>query len=508
MKKTVEVTEFILRDAHQSLLATRLALKDIIPACADLGRAGYWSVECWGGATFDSCIRFLNEDPWERLRTLRKLLPNTRLQMLLRGQSLLGYQHYPDDVVEHFVQEAAGNGIDVFRTFDALNDIRNLHTSVAAVKRAGKHAQGTIAYTVSPVHSVSGFVDFARQLKQIGCDSICIMDVAGLLKPQAAYDLVKGIKRHCGPEMRVHLHANPATGVALVAYMKALEAGADAVDIAVSSLLMGAGHNPTESFIEMLEGSGVETHLDLEHIRHVTRYFATLRPKYQESFAEYVGADAEIVQGQIPPSMMATIESQLSGQAAAHRYQEVLAEIPRVRADCGFPPLFTPISQILGTQAVFNVLSGRYKMITGEFADLVLGYYGAIPGERNPEVVTLVEQHAKKIAITSRPADLLKPAWHDLCAAATVLLRLVKDDEDVLTYAMFPQAASKFFGTRGSGPRELSEQPVRTASFSGEEPAGQKSPVADARGPVTYVITLNGKEHRVTVSAGGTAERK
>src|SRR3954451_8222787 len=411
MPKTIDVTELVLRDAHQSLMATRMAMEDMAPACADIDQAGYWSVECWGGATFDSCIRFLNEDPWERLRQFRKLLPNTRLQMLLRGQNLLGYRHYEDGVVERFVASAAENGMDVFRVFDALNDIRNLQTSIKAVKKSGKHAQGTICYTVSPVHTIEAFVEMAEQLVEMGCDSICIKDMAGLLQPQPAFDLVKGIKAKCGDSTLVHVHAHATTGVTLVSLMKAVEAGCDIVDTAISSLSLGPGHNPTESFIEMLEGTPFETRLDKARILKVNDYFAKIRPKYAEFASNILGVDTEIFKSQIPGGMISNMESQLKGQGAGDRLQQVLEEVPKVRKVSGYPPLVTPSSQIVGTQAVFNVLMGDYKVLTGEFADLMLGYYGETLGPRDPAVVEAAAKHARKAPITDRPADHLKPEW-------------------------------------------------------------------------------------------------
>jgi len=335
MPKTIEVTDLILRDAHQSLMATRMAMEDMVPACEDLDNAGYWSLECWGGATFDSCIRFLNEDPWERLRTFRKLLPNTRLQMLLRGQNLLGYRHYEDGVVERFVEKVAENGMDVFRVFDALNDIRNLQTSIRAVKKVGKHAQGTICYTVSPLHTIQSFVELARQLKKMGCDSLCIKDMAGLLKPKPAYDLVSGIKRACGDDLPVHLHVHATTGVTLVSLMKAVEAGCDIVDTAISSMSLGPGHNPTESFIEMLEGTEFTTRLDLERILRVKEHFNKIRPRYTEFLSNITGVETEIFESQIPGGMISNMESQLKGQGAADKLKQVLAEVPKVRRISG-----------------------------------------------------------------------------------------------------------------------------------------------------------------------------
>src|SRR3954471_10374112 len=421
MPRIIEVTDLILRDAHQSLMATRMAMEDMVPACEDLDNAGFWSLECWGGATFDSCIRFLNEDPWERLHQFRKLLPKTKLQMLLRGQNLLGYRHYEDSVVERFVDKAATNGMDVFRIFDALNDIRNLETSVKAVRKTGKHAQGAISYTLSPLHTTQTFIEMAEQLKAMGCDSICIKDMAGLLKPQPAYDLVKGIKQRCGSDTLVHVHCHATTGVTLVSLMKAVEAGCDIVDTAVSSLSPGPGHNPTESFVETLEGTGFTTRLDLPRIFKVKQHFAKIRPRYREFLSDITGVDTEIFKSQIPGGMISNMESQLKGQGAGDRVEEVLAEVPNVRKASGFPPLVTPSSQIVGTQAVFNVIMGKYKVMTGEFADLMLGYYGSTLGPKEPEVLAKAEQHAKKKAITCRPAELLQPEWEKLRTDALAL---------------------------------------------------------------------------------------
>src|ERR687887_1519045 len=349
MSRTVEVTELVLRDGHQSLLATRMATEDMVGACADIDQAGYWSAECWGGATFDSCIRFLNEDPWERLRTFRKLMPNTRLQMLLRGQNLLGYRHYQDTVVERFVDRSAENGMDVFRVFDALNDIRNLRQALQAVRRTGKHAQGTICYTISPLHTVAQFVEMARRLRDLGCQSICIKDMAALLKPQPAFDLVKGIKEKCGQDTLVHVHVHSTTGVTLVSLMKAIEAGADIVDTSISSLSLGPGHNPTEALVEMLEGTGYATRLKMDRLLRIKEHFAKVRPCYAEFESKFIGVETEIFDSQIPGGMISNMESQLKQQSAAHRVKEVLAEVPNVRKDAGYPPLVTPSSQIVGT---------------------------------------------------------------------------------------------------------------------------------------------------------------
>ena len=508
MGRVIEVTDVILRDAHQSLLATRMAMEDMVPACEDLDNAGYWSLECWGGATFDSCIRFLNEDPWERLRPFRQLLPKTRLQMLLRGQNLLGYRHYEDGVVERFVDKAAENGMDVFRVFDALNDLRNLKTAIAAVRKTGKHAQGTICYTVSPVHTIDAFVDMARHLKDMGADSICIKDMAALLKPQPAYDLVKGIKDQCGQDTLIHLHVHSTTGVTLVSLMKAIEAGCDIVDTSISSLSLGSGHNPTEAVVEMLEGTGFTTKLDKGRLLKAKTYFTKIRPRYREFMSEFTGVDTEIFKSQIPGGMISNMETQLKGQGAGDRLEEVLLEVPLVRRDSGYPPLVTPSSQIVGTQAVFNVLMGKYKAMTAEFADLMLGYYGSTLGEKDPEVLAKAAQQAKKPVITGRPADLLKPEWDHLRADALSLENCNGSDEDVLTFAMFPQVAPNFFKSRPQGPKNLGKDPAK------KEPAVPISTTSDGKvdtdgkaavslkAPVTYVVSLYGREHKVTVAPG------
>ncbi|MGE4527301.1 MAG: methylmalonyl-CoA carboxytransferase subunit 5S [Rhodospirillaceae bacterium] len=464
MGRVVEITDVILRDAHQSLLATRMAMEDMVPACEDLDNAGYWSLECWGGATFDSCIRFLNEDPWERLRAFKKLMPKTPLQMLLRGQNLLGYRHYEDGVVERFVEKAAKNGMDVFRVFDALNDLRNLKTAIAAVKKTGKHAQGTICYTVSPVHTVPAFVEMAQKLKEMGADSICIKDMAALLKPQPAYDLVKGIKEACGADTTVHLHVHSTTGVTMVSLMKAIEAGCDIIDTSISSLALGSGHNPTEAVVEMLEGTGFETRLDKARLLKVKKHFAKIRPRYKAFLSDYTGVDTEIFDSQIPGGMISNMTNQLREMEATDRVAEVLAEVPRVRADCGFPPLVTPSSQIVGTQAVFNVLMDeRYATQTSEFSDLMLGYYGSTLGEKNPEVLAQAEMLAGKPIITGRPADLLQPEWDQLKAEAAAIGGFNGSDEDVLTYAMFPKVAAAFFKSRPEGPKNLGKDPAKAA---------------------------------------------
>ena len=445
--RKIGVTEVALRDAHQSLFATRMALEDMVAACDDIDKAGFWSVECWGGATFDACIRFLNEDPWKRLRTFRELMPNSRLQMLLRGQNLLGYRHYEDMVVDKFVEKSKENGMDVFRVFDALNDPRNLERAMTAVKKVGGHAQGTICYTVSPLHDVDGYIKLAGQLLDMGADSIALKDMAALLKPQPAYDIIRGVKDTYGDDVQINVHCHSTTGVTLVTLMKAIEAGADVVDTAISSLSLGPGHNPTESLVEMLEGTGYTADLDMDRLIKIRDHFKTIRPKYRE-FESKTLVDTNIFLSQIPGGMLSNMESQLQAQGAGDRIDEVMEEVPRVRAAAGYPPLVTPSSQIVGTQAVFNVLMGPYKVMTAEFADLMLGYYGECIGERDPELIKQAEQQTKKQQITVRPADLLEPEWDTLVSDAEKLEGFDGTDEDVLTNALFPNVAPGFFKTR------------------------------------------------------------
>lgn len=494
-RREVGVTELALRDAHQSLMATRMALEDMVDACADIDAAGYWSVECWGGATFDACIRFLNEDPWERLRTFRQLLPNSRLQMLLRGQNLLGYRHYEDGVVDRFVEKAAVNGMDVFRVFDALNDVRNVRHAIEAVRRVDKHAQGTICYTESPLHTVEGYVRMARDLMDLGCDSLCIKDMAALLKPQPAYDIVKAIKDDLGTDVRVHVHCHATTGVTLVSLMKAIEAGADVVDTAISSMSLGPGHNPTESLVAMLDGTPYTTDLDGDRLLRIKEHFATVRPRYTQFMSTITGVETEIFDSQIPGGMISNMESQLRQQGAGDRLKEVLAEVPRVRAVAGYPPLVTPSSQIVGTQAVFNVLMGPYKVLTAEFADLMLGYYGETLGERDAGVVEIARAQTRKEPIECRPADLLQPEWDRLSQEGRALEGSDGTDEDVLTYAMFPQVAPVFFAKRPEGPHNVGLDPAQVAAAE----QSQSPTAGPVSGPIRYSVTLGGAQRTVTV---------
>src|SRR5690606_19911339 len=426
------VTDVILRDAHQSLIATRMRTEDMLPICDKLDKVGYWSLEVWGGATFDACVRFLKEDPWERLRQLRKALPNTRLQMLLRGQNLLGYRHYADDVVAAFVAKSAENGIDVFRVFDALNDLRNLETAIAAVKKAGKHAQGTICYTTSPVHTEALFVQQAKDLLAMGADSIAIKDMAGLLTPYATYDLVKAIKGAVDLPLTIHSHAT--SGLAALCQMKAIEAGAEHIDTAISAFAFGTSHPATESQVAALRGTQWDTGLDLRLLSEIADYFREVRKKYHQFESEFTREDVSVQINQVPGGMMSNLANQLKEQNALDRIQDVFAEIPRVREDLGFPPLVTPTSQIVGTQAVYNVLAGeRYKTITNEVKRYLQGGYGAAPAPVNAELQK--KAIGSETVIEGRPADLLAPELEKLRADIGTL---AQSEEDVLTYAMFP----------------------------------------------------------------------
>ncbi|MDR0284139.1 MAG: methylmalonyl-CoA carboxytransferase subunit 5S [Propionibacteriaceae bacterium] len=493
--RKIGVTELVLRDGHQSLLATRMATEDMVGACEDIDKAGYWSVECWGGATYDSCIRFLNEDPWVRLRTFRELMPNSRLQMLLRGQNLLGYRHYEDLVVERFVEKSAENGMDVFRVFDAVNDPRNMAKAMQAVVKTGKHAQGTICYTISPVHTVEGYVKLAGQLLDMGAQSLALKDMAALLKPQPAYDIIRGIKETYGEDTQINLHCHSTSGVTLVTLQKAMEAGVDVVDTSISSLSLGPGHNPTESFVEMLEGTEFTCDLDMPRLLKIRDHFAKIRPKYA-AFESATLVDTEIFRTQIPGGMLSNMESQLKAQGAGDKVKEVMDQVPIVKADAGHPPLVTPTSQIVGTQAVFNVLFGPYKKLTGEFADLMLGYYGHTLGEVNPEVQAIAEAQTGKAPITGRPADLLKPEWDELVTQTKALEGNDGTDEDVLTYAMFPAVAPEFFKHRAEGPHTVAKS---DAELAAEKEAANSGKAQAAVGTITYNVSLGGRTHQVRV---------
>jgi len=441
----LQITDTVLRDAHQSLLATRMRTKDMLPIAEKLDRIGYWSLEVWGGATFDTCLRFLKEDPWERLRTLRKAIPNTRLQMLLRGQNILGYRHYADDVLEKFVERAAANGIDVFRIFDALNDPRNMRTAMDAVKKAGKIAEATVSYTISPVHDNAYFVRMAKELVGMGADTICIKDMAGLLAPYDAFDLIKAIKSEV--DIPIHLHAHCTSGMAPMTYLKAAEAGVDIVDCAISSLSSGTSQPPTESLVASLKGTEYDTGLDIEAMAEIAAYVKEMRKKYAAYESGFTGVDTNVLIYQVPGGMMSNLESQLRDQGAIDKLKEVLEEIPRVRKDFGYPPLVTPSSQIVGTQATLNVITGqRYMMIPTESKNVLKGMYGRSVAPFSAEVQKKALK--KEEPVTCRPADLLPPEMDKLTAE---LGDKAKSVEDVLSYALFPAVALQFFAEREAG---------------------------------------------------------
>lgn len=482
------ITETILRDAHQCLIATRMRTEDMLPACERLDRVGFWSLEVWGGATFDACLRFLKEDPWDRLRQLRAALPNTRLQMLLRGQNLVGYRHYSDDVVRAFVAKAAANGIDVFRVFDALNDTRNLKVAIDAVKAAGRHAQGCISYTVSPVHTIAAFTEQAQAMEAMGCDSIAIKDMAGLLTPTAAAELTASLHATLGVPIHVHSHAT--SGLSEMCHLKALEQGARGIDTAISAFAGGASHAPTESMVAALAGTDHDTGLDLELLQEIGFYFNAIRKKYHQFESEFTGLDTRVQTYQVPGGMISNMINQLRDQGALDKLPEVLAEIPRVREELGYPPLVTPTSQIVGTQATLNVIVGeRYKTITNEVKAYLQGRYGRAPGEVDPLIQQKAIGHAD--IITARPADLLPDEMANLTAA---IGELAHSEEDVLSYAMFPEIGRDFLAQRQAGtltPEALEPAPVQTETPAEERP------------PEEFKVTLHGETYHVHITGAG-----
>ncbi|MBL4304919.1 sodium-extruding oxaloacetate decarboxylase subunit alpha [Vibrio fluvialis] len=500
MSKPLAITDVVLRDAHQSLFATRLRLEDMLPIAAELDKVGYWSLETWGGATFDACIRYLGEDPWERLRALKQAMPNTPMQMLLRGQNLLGYRHYADDVVAKFVERAHTNGMDVFRIFDAMNDVRNFEKAVKATIEVGAHAQGTLSYTTSPVHNTDTWVDLAKRLEDLGCHSLCIKDMSGLLKPYEAEELIRRIKASCSVPLALHCHAT--TGLSTATAIKAVEAGIDILDTAISSMSQTYGHTPTETVVAMLQGTERDTNLKLEQLDPIAAYFRDVRKKYAKFEGQLKGVDSRILIAQVPGGMLTNMESQLKEQGAADRMDEVLQEIPRVREDLGFIPLVTPTSQIVGTQAVINVLTGeRYKSITKETAGVLKGEYGAAPAPVNAALQAKVLDGAE--AITCRPADLLHAEMDHL---TTDLLAKAKADgislaedvvDDVLTYALFPQVGLKFLKNR--------HNPDAFEPAPGCEPAPAAAPVvsASSRGVEAYSVRVDGQVYNVEVGPQG-----
>ena len=501
MANKLGITELVLRDAHQSLLATRMRIDDMLPIAEKLDNMGFWSLETWGGATFDACIRYLGEDPWQRLRTLKRAIPNTRHQMLFRAQNILGYRHYADDVVTRFVERCAVNGMDVFRIFDAMNDLRNFEVAVRAVCNVDRHAQGAMSYTVSPVHTTDMWVDMGKRLEDMGCHSICIKDMAGLLKPYVAEELVSRLKESC--EIPVALHCHATTGLSTATLVKAAEAGVDMVDTSISSMSQTYGHSPTESLSAIFEGTDRDTNLKLTELEEIAAYFRGVRKKYAKFEGALRGIDSRILVAQVPGGMLTNMESQLKEQGAGDRIDEVLDEIPRVREDLGFIPLVTPTSQIVGTQAVINVLMGeRYKTITKETAGVLKGEYGATLAPVNKELQARVLNGGEPI--TCRPADLLEPEVDKLTAelkdkARDQGITLAKDViDDVLIYALFPQIGLKFLKNRGN-PAAFEPAP---GSEPKPAPAAQPASAA-AGGPETYTVKVNGQSYTVEVAPSG-----
>lgn len=486
----VLLTELVLRDGHQSLIATRMRTEDMLPICQKLDNVGFWSLEAWGGATYDACVRFLREDPWERLRKLRHALPNSRLQMLLRGQNLLGYRHYSDDVARLFVQKAADNGVDVFRIFDAMNDLRNTRTTIDAVKKAGKHAEGAISYTTSPVHNIPYFAGLAKEFEAMGCDTLAIKDASGLLSPYHAADLVRALKD--AVSIPVHVHSHASSGLASMSLLKAVESGATLLDTCISAFSEGSSHPTTESVVAALQGTPHDTGLNLGLLQDIAAYFREVRKKYWQFESKFTGVDSRMLASQVPGGMVSNLSNQLKEQGALHRFDEVLAEIPRVRQDLGYPPLVTPTSQIVGTQAVLNVLTGaRYKSVATEVKHYLHGRYGKTPGEVNSEVRNLVIGNAEIVAC--RPADLLEDELDKLRGEIETLTR---SDEDVLTYAMFPDIGRVFLQERLAG--ALHPEPLL--------PPEAKTAAAGPRfAPNEFNVTLHGETYHIHLTGTGHA---
>lgn len=503
MTKKIKMTELVLRDAHQSLFATRLRLDDMLPIAHELDDIGYWSLEAWGGATFDSCIRFLGEDPWVRLRELKKACPKTPLQMLLRGQNLLGYRHYADDVVERFVERCVANGMDVFRVFDALNDPRNMKAALQAVRKFGGHAQGTLSYTTSPVHTMQTWLDTTEQLLEIGIDSLVIKDMSGILNPMAAADLIREIKKRFDVEL--HLHCHSTTGMAEMALLKAVEAGVDGIDTAISSMSGTYGHPATESMVATLQGTEYDTGLDIPRLEKIAAYFRNVRKKYAKFEGQLRGVDSRILVAQVPGGMLTNLENQLKQQNASDKLDLVLEEIPRVRKDLGYIPLVTPTSQIVGTQSVINVLTGeRYKTIAKETAGILKGEYGKTPAPVDSALQARVLEGAEPV--TDRPADHIAPEMTKIEAevAEQAKARGVKlaDNavDDALIVALFPQIAWKFLENRNN-PAAFEPAPTGNESAVENKPVSKAAPTAS--GSAVYTVELEGKAFVVKVSEGG-----
>ncbi|MFZ7159425.1 sodium-extruding oxaloacetate decarboxylase subunit alpha [Avibacterium gallinarum] len=512
-KKKIAVTDVVLRDAHQSLFATRLRLDDMLPIAAELDEIGYWSLEAWGGATFDACIRFLGEDPWVRLRELKKAMPKTPLQMLLRGQNLLGYRHYADDVVDRFVERAVHNGMSVFRVFDAMNDPRNMQQALKAVRKNGGHAQGTLSYTTSPVHTLQTWLDTTEQLLEIGIDSLVIKDMSGILTPNEAYHLVSEIKKRF--DVQLHLHCHATTGMAEMALLKAIEAGVDGVDTAISSMSGTYGHPATEALVATLKGTPYDTGLDIQKLEKIAAYFRNVRKKYHKFEGQLKGVDSRILVAQVPGGMLTNLESQLKQQNASDKLDLVLQEIPKVREDLGYIPLVTPTSQIVGTQAVINVLMGeRYKTIAKETAGILKGEYGRTPAPVNAELQARVLEGAEPI--TSRPADHLEPEMEKLTLeikqqAKEKGIKLSDNEiDDVLIVALFPQVGLKFLENRGNPDAFEPAPSAENGAESASEKISQKSTALSSQaktGSAVYTVELEGKAFVVKVSEGGDIDQ-
>ena len=503
MAKKIKMTELVLRDAHQSLFATRLRLDDMLPIAHELDDIGYWSLEAWGGATFDSCIRFLGEDPWVRLRELKKACPKTPLQMLLRGQNLLGYRHYADDVVERFVERCVANGMDVFRVFDALNDPRNMKAALQAVRKFGGHAQGTLSYTTSPVHTMQTWLDTTEQLLEIGIDSLVIKDMSGILNPMAAADLVREIKKRFDVEL--HLHCHSTTGMAEMALLKAVEAGVDGIDTAISSMSGTYGHPATESMVATLQGTEYDTGLDIPRLEKIAAYFRNVRKKYAKFEGQLRGVDSRILVAQVPGGMLTNLENQLKQQNASDKLDLVLEEIPRVRKDLGYIPLVTPTSQIVGTQSVINVLTGeRYKTIAKETAGILKGEYGKTPAPVDSTLQARVLEGAAPV--TDRPAEHIAPEMAKIEAevaeqAKAKGVKLADNAvDDALIVALFPQIAWKFLENRNN-PAAFEPAPTGNESAVENKPVSKAAP--SASGSAVYTVELEGKAFVVKVSEGG-----
>ena len=488
--RQVLLTDVALRDGHQSLLATRMRTEDMLEVADRLDAVGFWSLEVWGGATFDTCLRFLREDPWERLRALKRVMPRTRLQMLLRGQNLVGYRHYPDDVVGAFVERATANGVDVFRVFDALNDIRNMEAPIAAVRRVNKHVEASICYTTSPVHSLDRFIELAKRLEDLGTDTLCIKDMAGLLAPMDAYQLVKGLK--AAVRVPIHLHSHYTSGMASTSALMAILGGLDMLDTALSPLSGGTSHPPTESFVALLRGTPYDTRLDLKTLPPVAEVLRTIRKKYHQFESDFAGVDSEILISQIPGGMLSNLAAQLAEQNALDKIKAVLEEVPRVRKDFGYPPLVTPTSQIVGSQATLNVLTGeRYKVVTTETRNYLKGLYGTPPGT----VDNTIRKRAlgDEGVIVGRPADLLEP---ELPKAAREIADKTHNPDDILSYALFPNVAADFFAERTRG--ELKPEPLA--------PLPTKGPVVAHElklAPLEFNITVHGESYHIKVTGSG-----